>query len=92
MLGNISSEVTDRLTSIYGNRGDDVAKAMQKVAAHARTGDPITDFESLIGAFGGQTDILRDLQTFADLTEDSPEMAEMISDVRKFVGAVQRKG
>lgn len=92
MLGNISSEVTDRLTSIYGNRGDDVARAMQKVAAHARTGDPITDFESLIGAFGGQSDILRDLTTFADLTEDSPDMAGYINHVQEFVGAVQRKG
>ena len=91
-LGNISSELTDRLTSIYGNQSGDVAKAMQKVAGHARTGDPITDFESLIGAFGGQTDILRDLETFADLTEDSPEMTHAISKVRDFVGSVQRKG
>jgi hypothetical protein len=92
MLGNISSEVTDRLTSIYGHRSDDVAKAMQKVAAHARTGDPINDFESLIGAFGDQSDILRDLTTFADLTEDSPKISEMIKHVREFVGTVQRKG
>lgn len=92
MLGNISSEVTERLTSIYGNQGGDVAKAMQKVAAHARTGDPITDFESLIGAFGGHSDILRDLTTFANLTENSSEITDEIKRVREFVGAVQRKG
>ncbi len=92
MLGNISAEVIERLTQIYGGRSDDVAQAMQKVAAHAHTGDPTTDFESLVGAFGGQTDVMEDLGTFAQLTEDSTDMAEAIDRVREFVGAVQRRG
>ncbi|MDO2972226.1 SIR2 family protein [Mycobacteroides abscessus] len=92
LLGNISAELTDRLTAIYGHQSNAVAKAMQRVAAHTKTGDPVNDFESLIGAFGGQTDILRDLSTFADLTEDTPEMTDMINRVGEFVGAVQRKG
>jgi hypothetical protein len=92
LLGNISQEVIERLTSIYKDLSDDVAQAMLKAAAHARTGDPTNDFEALIGAFGGQSDILDDLGTFAQLTEDSTAMAEAISQVRQFVGAVQRRG
>ena len=92
LLGNISAEVIDRLTKIYAGLSDDVAQAMLKVAARTKTGDPSADFESLIGAFGGQSDILNDLGTFAELTEDSTGMADAVSQVGEFVGAVQRRG
>ena len=70
LLRNISQEMTDRFASQYTG-SDAVAKAMQSVANHQPTGDPATDFEVLIGAFGGQSDLLDDLATFADLTKNS---------------------
>lgn len=91
-LGNISKEMTTRFTDKYTG-GDAVAKAMQSVANHQPTGDPVTDFEVLIGAFGGQSDILDDLAIFADLTKNSdPKIANAIQQVRDFVGEVQRRG
>lgn len=92
LLSNISKEMTDRFTSQYTG-SDAVAKAMQNVANHQPTGDPAADFEVLIGAFGGQSDILDDLATFANLTRDSdPKIANAIQQVRDFVSEVQRRG
>jgi hypothetical protein len=92
LLGNISKEMTERFASQYTG-SDAVAKAMQSVANHQLTGDPATDFEVLIGAFGGQSDILDDLAIFADLTKNSdPKIANAIQQVRDFVGEVQRRG
>jgi hypothetical protein len=59
---------------------------MQSVANHQPTGDLATDFEALIGTFGGQSDILDDLAIFADLTKDGdPQIANAIQRVRDFV-------
>lgn len=92
LLSNISKEMTTRFTAEYTG-SDAVAKAMQKVAKHQPTGDPATDFEVLIGAFGGQSDILDDLAIFADLTRNSdPDIANAIQRVRDFVSEVQRRG
>jgi len=91
-LGNISQEMTVRFTEKYTGSGA-VAEAMQSVANHAPTGDPVSDFEVLIGAFGGQSDILEDLAVFADLTKNSdPKIANAIQQVRDFVSEVQRQG
>jgi hypothetical protein len=52
---------------------------------------PTSKFSS--GAFGGQTDILRDLAVFADLTKNSdPDIANAIQIVRDFASEVQRRG
>ncbi|OBG55183.1 SIR2 family protein [Mycobacterium sp. E183] len=92
LLGSISQEMTTRFTAEYTG-SDAVARAMQKVAQHQPTGDPVTDFEVLIGAFGGQSDILEDLAVFADLTKNSDkEIANAIQKVRDFVSEVQRRG
>jgi hypothetical protein len=92
LLNNISGEMTARFTAKYTG-SDAVAKAMQSVANHQPTGDPATDFEVLIGAFGGQSDILEDLAIFADLTKNSDAtIANAIQRVRDFVGEVQRRG
>lgn len=91
-LGNISSELTSRLTSQYTG-SDAVATAMQRVAKHNPTGDPATDFEALVGAFGGQSDILQDLAVFAALTKNGdPDTANAIQLVQDFVSEVQRRG
>lgn len=91
-LGNISSELTTRLTKQYTG-SDAVATAMQRVAKHHPTGDPATDFEALVGAFGGQSDILRDLAIFAALTKNGdPDTANAIQLVQDFVSEVQRRG
>ncbi|WP_176455975.1 SIR2 family protein [Gordonia sp. IITR100] len=91
-LGSISEEMIDRFTSQYPG-SDAVAQAMQSVAKHQLTGDPASDFEILIGAFGGQSDILDDLATFADLTKNGDaDMANAILKVRSFVSEVQRRG
>ena len=92
LLSNISKEMTDRFAAKYTG-SDAVAKAMQNVADHQPTGDPAADFEVLIGAFGGQSDILDDLAIFADLTKNSdPKIANAIQQVRDFVSEVQRRG
>jgi hypothetical protein len=52
-----------RFTSEYTS-GDAVATAMQNVVKHVpASGDPEKNFEALIGAFGGQSDVLEDLAT-----------------------------
>jgi hypothetical protein len=82
----------ERFTAAYPG-SDAVAQAMQNVAKHQLTGDPAEDFEILIGAFGGQSDILNDLSVFADLTRNSvPETANAIQKVREFVAEVRRRG
>lgn len=92
LLQNISEEMADRFSSQYTG-SDAVAKAMQSVASHQPTGDPVTDFEVLIGAFGGQSDVLDDLAIFADLTKNGdPKIANAIQRVRDFVSEVQRQG
>jgi hypothetical protein len=93
LLSNISKEMTSRFTSEYTG-SDAVATAMQNVAKHGSAGgDPETDFEALIGAFGGQSDVLDDLAIFADLTKNSdPDIANAIQQVRDFVSEVQRRG
>lgn len=93
LLSSISEEMTKRFTSEYVG-SDAVATAMQNVAKHVpESGDPEKDFEALIGAFGGQSDILDDLAVFADLTKNSqPEIADAIQRVREFVSEVQRRG
>lgn len=93
LLSKISQEMTERFTSVYTG-GTAVATAMQNVAKHVPAGgDPETDFEALIGAFGGQSDILDDLSKFAALTKNSdPEITNAIREVQKFVGEVQRRG
>jgi hypothetical protein len=92
LLGSISKEMTARFTAAYTG-GDAVARAMQKVAQHQPTGDPVADFEVMIGAFGGQSDILEDLAVFADLTKNSDkDIANAIQKVRDFVSEVQRRG
>jgi hypothetical protein len=93
LLTKISQEMTARFTSVYTG-GTAVATAMQNVAKHVPAGgDPETDFEALIGAFGGQSDILDDLSKFAQLTKDSdPEIAHAIRKVQVFVGEVRRRG
>src|SRR5262249_1247403 len=92
-LNRISHEMTTRFTRQYTG-STAVATAMQNVAKHVPAGgDPETDFEALIGAFGGQSDILMDLSKFAELMKNSdPEIANAIREVRKFVGEVQRRG
>lgn len=93
LLSSISEEMTRRFTSVYSG-SDAVATAMQNVAKHVpESGDPEKDFEALIGAFGGQSDILDDLAVFADLTKNSdPEISDAIQKVRDFVSEVQRRG
>jgi SIR2-like domain len=92
LLGSISQEMTLRFTANYTS-SDAVAKAMRKVAEHQPTGDPETDFEVQIGAFGGQSDILYHLAKFADLVKNSdPDIANSIQTVRDFVSEVQRRG
>jgi hypothetical protein len=93
LLNRISQEMTARFTSVYTG-GTAVATAMQNVAKHVPAGgDPETDFEALIGAFGGQSDILDDLSKFAQLIKDSdPEIAHAIRKVQEFVGEVRRRG
>jgi hypothetical protein len=92
LLSSISKEMTDRFTAEHTGSVA-VATAMQNVAKHQSTGDPETDFEVLIGAFGGQTDILRDLGTFADLIKNSdPGIANAIQIVSEFASEVQRRG
>ncbi len=91
-LSEISAELTGRLTRQYTG-SDAVATAMQRVAKHHPTGDPATDFEALVGAFGGQSDILDDLAVFAALTKNGdPATANAIQLVRDFVSEVQRRG
>ena len=92
MLDNITTRVIERLTKFYGGGGDEVAQAMQKVAIRAQADDPSGDFESLIGAFGGQTDILEDLAAFAELTEGSTDIRTHIYPVLLFVEQVKRRG
>jgi hypothetical protein len=67
---------------------------MQQVAIRAQADDdPSTNFESLIGAFGGQSDILGDLNNYASLTEeDNPDMTKAITKVREFVQEVRQRG
>ena len=93
LLSNISKEMTSRFTAHYTGSGA-VATAMQNVAKHVPdSGDPETDFEALIGAFGGQSDILDDLRKFADLTSNSDaEISNAIRMVRKFVDEIRRRG
>lgn len=93
LLGSISQEMTRRFTSEYTG-SDAVATAMQNVAKHVpESGDPETDFEALIGAFGGQSDVLDDLAIFANLMKNSePGIANAIQQVRDFVSEVQRRG
>ncbi|MDJ0010399.1 SIR2 family protein [Gordonia alkanivorans] len=91
-LGSISAEMIRRFTSEYPG-SDAVAQAMHKVADHQLTGDPAKDFEILIGAFGGQSDILEDLATFANLTKGGdPDIVNSIQRVRDFASEVQRRG
>lgn len=92
ILDRITAEVIRRLTEKYEGRSDEVAHAMQKIARRARAENPLGDFESLIGAFRGQTDILDDLRSFALLTEDNHDMAVAISTVFSFVQRVQQRG
>lgn len=92
LLNNITAQVIDRLTERYKDRSDDVAQAMQKLALRARADNPSGDFESLIGAFGGQTDILEDLRRFAVLTENDHEIAIAISKVQLFIQGVIQRG
>jgi hypothetical protein len=92
LLNNITAQVIERLTKIYSGRSGEVAQAMQKIAVRAQAENPTGDFESLIGAFGGQTDILDDLLSFAWLTEDTRDMAEAISKVMLFVQGVKQRG
>lgn len=92
MLNNITTQVIARLTEKYDGRSDEVAQAMQKIALRAQADNPSGDFESLIGTFGGQTDILDDLRSYALLTEDSHHMAQAISDVMLFVQGVRQRG
>jgi hypothetical protein len=92
LLNNITTQVVERLTGIYSGRSDEVARAMQKIAVRAQAENPTGDFESLIGAFRGQTDILDDLRSFALLTEGNHDMAAAISKVLVFVQGVQQRG
>lgn len=92
LLGSISNEMIARFTAEYPG-SDAVAQAMQNVAKHDLTGDPAADFEILIGAFGGQSDILDDLSVFADLIRNSdPDTVNAFQKVREFVAEVQRRG
>ncbi|MDV3129561.1 SIR2 family protein [Mycobacterium sp. 21AC1] len=91
-LNNITTQVIARLSKKYEGRSDEVARAMQQVAIRAQAKNPSGDFESLIGAFGGQTDILDDLRSYALLTEDNHDMAQAISEVMLFVQQVRQRG
>ncbi|AQA03685.1 hypothetical protein BVC93_16070 [Mycobacterium sp. MS1601] len=93
LLSNITQQVIERLTVQYEGRSDEVAQAMRQVAIRAKADDdPSTNFETLIGAFGGQSDILGDLNRYASLTEDNPDMSQAITKVRKFVQEVRQRG
>ncbi|RIS72927.1 hypothetical protein D2E70_08765 [Mycobacteroides abscessus] len=92
LLKNITTQVIARITQKYGGRGDEVAQAMQKIAIRTRADNPAEDFESLIGAFGGQTDILDDLRSYALLTEEGYGIAQAISEVIHFVQGVRQRG
>ena len=66
---------------------------MQQVAKRAHADNPEGDFEALIVAFGGQSDILGDLENYARLTEtDDPILAAKIIATRKFVQEIRQRG
>lgn len=91
-LQNISRDMLSRFSSNYTG-SDEVALAMQKVASHRLTGNPAEDFEKLIGAFGGQSDVLDDLADFANLTTGAgTPVGDAIATVRSFVQSVRRQG
>lgn len=92
LLSRISQEVIARFTAQHPG-SDAVAQAMQKIALRAKAENPGGDFESLIGAFGGQNDILRDLGEFAELIKDSrSDVPGAIHTVRNFLKEVRRRG
>lgn len=91
-LNSISQEMITRFTAQYPGSSA-VEQAMQKIALRAQAKNPSGDFESLIGAFGGQSDVLRDLAEFADLTKDSESsVSDAIKTVRTFLKEVRRRG
>jgi hypothetical protein len=93
LLSNITKQVIGRLTEQYVGKSGEVAQAMRQVAIRAQADDdPSTNFETLIGAFGGQSDILGELNHYASLTEDNPGMSQAITKVRGFVQEVRHRG
>ncbi|AXY52485.1 SIR2 family protein [Rhodococcus ruber] len=92
LLDRITAEVMARLAAAHAD-SDAVTNAMHKVANHDLNTNAEYDFEALIGAFGGQSNILRDLMLYADLVDQSNEtLTSSIAQVQKFVTDVQRQG
>ncbi|TXK17426.1 SIR2 family protein [Homoserinibacter sp. GY 40078] len=94
-LGRISEEVLKRMAS--GTEGVDeaVADAMKKIAdSYSASGQAdYSDFENIVGAFGGQSSMLADLKKMADLVEsENPELLAAIEKAAEFAMQVRDAG
>ena len=99
-LGQITTEVVTRM-STSGVSADSegaetaVSDAMKRIAdRYSSTGvADHDDFENIVGAFGGQSNMLRDLRNIADLVEpDNEDLTAAIKLARVFARKVRDAG
>lgn len=90
-LDVLTRDVMERIKNDYSGSGEEIARAMQRVGS--REGNPRDDFEVLIGAFGGQTRILRDLRDYAELVDEgNADLHKSIELVGEFAEKVRDHG
>jgi hypothetical protein len=94
-LGRISEEVLKRMAAGTEGADEPVAEAMKKIAdSYSASGQAdYTDFENIVGAFGGQNSMLADLRQLADLVEpDDKKLRNAIKRSAEFAMKVRDAG
>ena len=73
--------------------GDSIAATMQEIARRSRTGDPRSDFEVLVGAFGSQSETLDQLEKLARFVDPSDQkIGDALRDAAAFARAMNATG
>lgn len=92
MLPEICRELYAKIAGSSAD-GDAIAATMQRIADRTRTGDPRSDFEVLVGAFGSQSQTLDQLEQLARFVDPSEKkIADALQQAAAFARAMNDTG
>src|SRR5690625_4234538 len=90
----ISNEVVARIrNSAHGDTADRIAVALERAATATRTGNPMEDFEVLVGAFEFEGSFTQRLKQLSELLEPSANgLREAFDQVQSFSERIRLRG
>lgn len=90
----ICNQVAKRIrNSAKGDTADRIAAALERAAAATRTGDPMEDFEVLVGAFEFEGSFMEQLKQLSELLEpDGNGLREAFDQVQSFSERIRLRG